>query len=536
MTGKTPGWDRWVRRALAGAALAGVAGSWQCAAHRSKKYFAACAQADECESGLCSDGHCSQPCVANPDCGSAALCVDNTCRAKLAACDDGNFCTVGDVMAGGRCIAGDPLPCGPDDECRVWDCDKKKGCFANALHVDAPCNASATATQGPMRCAPGSTDTNGCRCAVWQGTLCGPGDDCKVGAKVIDRPDEVAHAVAAGVGALLVGSTRPDPAGPRLGWVARTASTGKLLWSKTYSAAVGSPDQALARVVATSEGGWLAVGSGGGDGRPWALRLDAVGDVITSHLGNQAGVTLRGLAAVDGGWLAVGTSKTPAGAAAVPIASDGKLAQAVPVTPLEGSAADAVLHDLARAGSQWMGVGAVGVQGARRAWAVRLLASGGVAAQVVRPEGGFSESVMLGVVSGPDSGWAGFGFARLLPGTPGTAAAQLGWTCRVTASAAFEKDQYVSGEDGKDVAFAAGTVLPTGGILAVGSRSGGEFGWTVRLTSGAALPFAKVDASRALVAAAIADDAVILAGVAKATQDGWLLRADFGGRDKCLVP
>lgn len=135
-----------------------------------RRFYAACSNSDECESGLCFNGYCSASCLDSKTCGGG-VCIDHTCAAVGSACEDGDPCTVGDSVVPGKCKPGKPKDCGPDNECQTMFCAAGVGCDAKPRSVGLSCKGSPL-----LACADGPLLSGGCKCSVWQGNPIGPWD------------------------------------------------------------------------------------------------------------------------------------------------------------------------------------------------------------------------------------------------------------------------------------------------------------------------------------------------------------------------
>jgi len=102
----------------------------------------ACTSDDTCGNGVCLGG---TPTVCEDD----NSCTDDSCDAdtggcvftnNTAPCDDGQFCTVDDVCAGGTC-GGAPNACGDDDACTTDSCDEETdSCGHGSVADGTPCD------------------------------------------------------------------------------------------------------------------------------------------------------------------------------------------------------------------------------------------------------------------------------------------------------------------------------------------------------------------------------------------------------------
>ena len=124
-----------------------------------------------CTTDSCQDGACVQ--IASPDCDDGNPCTldgclgDGTCThtPSEGACDDGLYCTVGEMCQAGLCSGGQPMDCGAPTSCAVaWACDESlDACVATqAAKVGAPCDADGSGCtvgdhcNGKGTCVPGS--------------------------------------------------------------------------------------------------------------------------------------------------------------------------------------------------------------------------------------------------------------------------------------------------------------------------------------------------------------------------------------------
>ena len=175
-----------------------------------------CTTGDTCASGTCvgTAGNCAcavdSDCAAFDDgnlCNGSKHCVDHqcvvdpatvvTCPLPLSACvtetcvpntgicnetpvtlsasgtpagcEDGNFCTTGDLCANGVCLPGTPTTCDDADPCTNDVCDPTVGCAHLPFDVTAaiPCDDGNGCTQGDVCGATGcQAGVNTCQCQV----------------------------------------------------------------------------------------------------------------------------------------------------------------------------------------------------------------------------------------------------------------------------------------------------------------------------------------------------------------------------------
>ncbi len=100
-----------------------------------------CTVGDVCKDGVC--GGTTRDCAAvRNDCNDA-VCDENAnaCvpvpKADGTSCSDGSACTRTDACVAGRCVGGDPVVCAPGDQCRQDGvCDPATGVCTNAPRPD----------------------------------------------------------------------------------------------------------------------------------------------------------------------------------------------------------------------------------------------------------------------------------------------------------------------------------------------------------------------------------------------------------------
>jgi hypothetical protein len=147
-------------------------------------------QATQWDLGTTCDLDCP-PCTEDDDCDDNNECTLDFCRKGIceyqdiqSACDDGLFCTAGDVCSGGRCVGKD-TPC-PGERCDeerdacvecVLDADCDDGFFCNGAER---CLPTGVCTAGPAPCPMGKIcdeDANECL-SCNSNADCGDGDPC----------------------------------------------------------------------------------------------------------------------------------------------------------------------------------------------------------------------------------------------------------------------------------------------------------------------------------------------------------------------
>jgi cysteine-rich repeat protein len=117
-----------------------------------------CTVGDACAGGVCAAG-------ASLSCDDKNPCTDDTCDGKagcknvanVAACSDGNACTVGDTCGSGLCVAGKKTVCDDGSGCTVDSCDVKTGScvFDGAGQEGDPCDADGSVCTVGDKCATG---------------------------------------------------------------------------------------------------------------------------------------------------------------------------------------------------------------------------------------------------------------------------------------------------------------------------------------------------------------------------------------------
>lgn len=213
-----------------------------------------CTVGDRCSGGLCagdardcSDGaacttdHCDESagtCIWTPDhaaCDDSNACTDDACLAGTGClntandtpCDDGLFCTVGDICSDGACT-GSPRDCSDGATCTIDSCDETAGAcvqtpsdqvcddglYCNGTETcDAAldCLAGASPDCSPLdgACVDGTCDetTDACIASPARqglgcddGAFCTAGDTCTAGL-CVGTPRDCADAVGCSIDA-----------------------------------------------------------------------------------------------------------------------------------------------------------------------------------------------------------------------------------------------------------------------------------------------------------------------------------------------
>ena len=117
-----------------------------------------CTDGDVCDAGLCLAGASrgcddANPCTADACDEAAGGCVHDAAAADGAPCDDGVYCTDGDACAEGACVAGPARDCDDGIACTEEACDEDADACAVAYH-DSECD-DASWCNGAETCAAG---------------------------------------------------------------------------------------------------------------------------------------------------------------------------------------------------------------------------------------------------------------------------------------------------------------------------------------------------------------------------------------------
>ncbi len=169
-----------------------------------------CTVGDVCSGGTCA-GPTPRDCSVFDSTCTTGVCneAENECQAQASneggSCNDGQFCTVGDVCAGGTCTGPTPRDCSAlDGACTTGVCDEgANACEAQPANQGASCNDGQFCTVGDvcnngMCAAPSLRDcsvfTSACTTGVCdegtdaceaqpanQGEVCNDGQFCTVG-------------------------------------------------------------------------------------------------------------------------------------------------------------------------------------------------------------------------------------------------------------------------------------------------------------------------------------------------------------------
>ena len=122
-----------------------------------------CTVKDVCKAGLCLPGGAKS-------CADGNVCTSELCHplkgcqvsANKAPCDDGSVCTIGDVCAAKKCIAGKKVSCDDGNPCTDDSCNAKTGCVHN--FNSKPCSDGNGCTKGDV-CSQGKCKIGPVGCA-----------------------------------------------------------------------------------------------------------------------------------------------------------------------------------------------------------------------------------------------------------------------------------------------------------------------------------------------------------------------------------
>ena len=164
---------------------------------------------EQCDDGNLDDGDCcSSSCTldaAGTLCADEGnVCTDDVCDGagtcqrlpNAGTCDDGLFCTDGDVCSGGTCVPGPPVDCSSlDSQCADGVCDDVlDSCIADPLPDGTACDDGMTCTTdqcvsgtcvGSSPCGDGIVDA-GCGETCDEGAQNGVGGCCSISCSIID--------------------------------------------------------------------------------------------------------------------------------------------------------------------------------------------------------------------------------------------------------------------------------------------------------------------------------------------------------------
>ena len=436
-----------------------------------------CTGPDTCKAGVCVVGpkiECPQGdnacapvgCVST---GATSSICQPSFKSDGTACDDGKVCTIGDACDGGGSCAGLPNPCtAVATPCALPTCDTAKdACVATPKAKGDSCADSSGCFK------PGTCDENGaCKGQV---AVCDDGNPCT---------DDVCDTKG---GCAYVPHTGPCNDGD----VCTIADTcdGKGLCAKgkprlydtTYASALGAQPCA---VVELSDGTVLVVGQR--NGKPWRMRLDALGGVVKDATEAAPGGTWRRAIERKDGLLLAGVADEPGGTT-VPVlrrfAADGTPQWTATLSAESDSDADVTA--LLPGADETIALLAIGRAGPSQSSIVRLLLwnenDKAVAPGKEFTFGGASESRELhgGAHEAGAKRWALAGRRQL----SGMFKGWKGWIHRVNESMLFggESDFLPTGAVAGDL---QSVTVVANGYLAVGaatsSADGHDDGWIVR--------------------------------------------------------
>jgi hypothetical protein len=518
--------------------------------HRSRRLASSCDDGTQCDSGVCYQGHCAQPCVTDTQCGTQ-LCLDSVCQDKTAVCEDSNPCTIGGWIQG-KCNPhiGDVTCEHLDSECSVGVCNPKSTaqdpCVTNARQEVLGQFCGTQAANKTYVCAAGGPNKNGCKCALWQTRIAPPA----LAAGEAPVPGRLGGAAKADVGVLAVGSLQA--ADRRVAWAVRMDGSGVPRVSVPVLAGEGVLDQTLNRVAVAplGAGGWLAVGAAGKPSQGWIVRIaqdvqDGNGAWQLTAPWQKAVVPIAGTAGVlrdvtlapDGTWLAVGTATSSQGVDLpwlVRVDAKGTIV-AQDTLALPGGATAAFLTGVAPLGAGFVAVGEASTVGGKRGWLLRLDTAGKVVTQqVIMPsevKAKVKEGSLQGVTVSPLGKGAAFGWTTLEDGS------QDGWIVEFDGQAVPQWDASIVVQG--HVAWVAGALTADGKWLTAGTIAAGTQGYAASVGKDAVAPGYTPDAQE-LVAVTQVEGGFMLVGnspgLGGKPAGGWMLRfaqspVDAGGPD-----
>ena len=128
-----------------------------------------CIIGEMCTAGVCGVGEANM-------CNDGNMCTSDSCDELVdacmstsvpdgTACDDGLFCTVGEICAGGSCGGGLPMNCSDGNECTVDSCDEGGGCVNDASAADGSLCDDGLFCNGTDTCDAGT-------CSIHSGNPC----------------------------------------------------------------------------------------------------------------------------------------------------------------------------------------------------------------------------------------------------------------------------------------------------------------------------------------------------------------------------
>jgi subtilisin-like proprotein convertase family protein len=156
-----------------------------------------CTQGETCLGGACQGGapnpcNDGNPCTADSCDVPSDQCVNDVAGASGLPCDDNAYCTVGEACSGGSCVGGNPRDCADVNPCTADSCNEVSDqCTHAAVPEGTACNDQQFCTLGEA-CAAGACVGGGAR-------GCSDGNPCT--ADSCDEPsDSCLHDAAASNG------------------------------------------------------------------------------------------------------------------------------------------------------------------------------------------------------------------------------------------------------------------------------------------------------------------------------------------------
>ncbi len=490
-----------------------------------RRYFAACGSNEECESDNCYTGHCTTSCTTSADCGTG-ICVEKHCLPTGAACDDGDPCTVGDVVAINICKSGGPKDCGTGNECQDFYCLEGHGCDAKAKNVGKSCDGSAAKV-----CADGSLVTGGCRCAAWQGNPIGPYDTVSVsGGATTSLPKGIVQirGVAPLAGkVVLVGVAKAAASDPQ--------------WSAWLAVVNTASQNLMTQVVPNTNSQWngidtealLAVGQAGGKAALLPLgeslaKLSLQGNGVLQPVPQDS--MLRATATTLQGALAVGDLAGSSGLLVhMPRTGNDLVPASIAWSSVQyPQTTGCSLYGVAAVASGYLVVGSCGSQ----AWVANVADSSSplaIANSQLLVISGASAASLTGLASKPSGELLAWGSAKT------ATSSQTGLAVGLDATGAVAWSQLIGPGDKQPsdlVWFTGGASWLDGKWLLVGGRSGSTMApWTLTTDGSTLAKQLFGDKATALGTAASGNNAVYIGG--SQGDRPWLQRFGPAGETDC---
>ncbi len=495
-----------------------------------RRYFDTCSEDDDCESSVCYNGHCTASCTSNAGCGTG-ICVESHCLPTGAPCDDGDPCTLGDVVGMNICKAGpDKKNCGAATECQEFYCQPTQGCDAKAKNVGQTCGGSSVKV-----CADGSLLSGGCKCAAWQGNPIGPYDEVAIGGgttTAVPKGLTQIRGIAPLAGkAVLVGVAKASATDPQwTAWLAvvnsaaqnlatSVLSTGNSQWNGVDAEALVAVGQVAGKAALLPLADTLAKGSLAGQQPMQPVAGDSI---------------LRAVAASTQSVLAVGQTGASEPLLVRLTRSGGGLATTPQVNPtvLHPQPGPCELNGIAASSAGFIAVGSCVVAGNGAPWYIRVNDDTGMPVAVASnlltvPD--VSSVHLTGVTANASGELMAWGSAKTATSTQIALALGLDAAGKVLWSAPINPGDAKSGDLGW---FTGGAAWYDNTWLLVGGRSGSTTApWAMR-TSGAKLYGQSFGSSANALSTAVRGNGAVFIGGSHGDR-AWLERYGPAGETEC---